>query len=58
MERFIYVFGEDAKNTLISLGYTLLKKDIKQEIYVFENSNDLCFELNSWEWVFSDILTF
>lgn len=58
MPRFIYVFTCEDRDTLINSGYALLKSNDKDQIYVFENSNELKFEMNDMELVFSDVLTF
>lgn len=58
MSKFIYVFGEDAKNILLSENYTLLKSDKKNNIYVFENKPGQCFSFNNISFALSDTLTF
>lgn len=58
MTKFVYVFAEDARDKLISLGYNLVKADCRQNIYVFENKQTFTFSLNEMEFVLSDTLTF
>lgn len=58
--KFIYVFGLDARNDMLSLGYELIKGDESASIYVFENSHKACFELDELDipHVLSNVLTF
>lgn len=35
--KFIYVFDIEQKNELINQGFILLKEDIEENIYIFEN---------------------
>ena len=42
----------------MSAGYTLLKSDKKNCIFVFENRNDLNFDLLGSDYVISNTLTF
>lgn len=58
MNKFIYVVGEEAKRTLLLNNYRLLKSDIKNNIYVFENKSDRCFEFKDITYTLSDILTY
>lgn len=58
MQKFLYVFAEADKDTLISAGYLLLKSDKANNIYVFENREKECFALDKSEHLFSDTLTF
>ena len=47
------------RDKLESLGYNLLKEDVRNSIYVFENKMNLNFELDgSIQYVLSDTLTF
>lgn len=39
MGLFIYVFDEKAKKDLQKRGYTLLKEDRKNQIWIFENKD-------------------
>lgn len=58
MHKFVYVFSEAERDTLLSLHYNLLKSDETRHIYVFENRNDLQFDLHDVNAIPSDILTF
>lgn len=58
MGKFIYVFTKKAFEALMSAGYTLLKSDKKNCIFVFENRNDLNFDLLGSDYVISNTLTF
>jgi hypothetical protein len=57
MEKFLYVFSEEDKDALLSMGYTLLKSDGKG-IYVFANQANQTFALTNVQFVRSDTLTF
>lgn len=37
MNRFIYVFTDKAKVTLLERGYNLIRSDIQNNVFVFEN---------------------
>lgn len=37
MNRFIYVFTDNAKTTLLERGYILIQSDAQNNVYVFEN---------------------
>ena len=58
MKKFIYAFSESDRAVLLSQGYTLLKADNTQKIYVFKNKEELCFSMNDGTFALSDILTF
>ena len=58
MCKFIYVFKKDIRDELLSCGYTLIKSDDLKNIYVFENTNNICFSLNKSDYVYSDTMTF
>lgn len=58
MKKFIYAFSESDRDVLLSQGYTLLKTDNTQKIYVFKNKEELCFSMNDGTFALSDILTF
>lgn len=58
MCKFIYVFKKDIRDELLSCGYTLIKSDDLKKIYVFENTNNICFSLNKSDYVYSDTMTF
>ena len=56
--KFIYVFKKEDRDTLLSEGYTLLKEDNSNSMYVFETTEKLCFGLTDMDFVYSDTLTF
>lgn len=58
MNRFIYVRGGKARDMLLAEHYTLLKRDEKNNIYVFENKPDKHFDFIDIDYVLSDTLTF
>lgn len=58
MKKFIYAFSESDRDVLLLQGYTLLKADNTQKIYVFKNKEELCFSMNDGTFALSDILTF
>lgn len=58
MPNFIYVFSEEARDALKESGYTLLKQDPLQSLYIFRNTPELRFDLRPEDFIYSDILTF
>ena len=56
--KFIYVFNSSDKNKLLSLGYTLIKSDEKQSIYVFDNLGKVNFSTSDMDFVLTNTLTF
>lgn len=58
MKNFIYVFSHHDRDVLVSKHYNLLKSDDTNEIYVFENDDNECFDLGGIEFVQSNVLTF
>ena len=61
MNKFIYVFDQDARDVLLSAGYQLLKSDEQQNIFVFQNKEAHTFTANrvgDFAFVLSDTLTF
>lgn len=58
MFMFIYVFSTQDRDKLLSKNYNLLKSDERNNIYVFENNNQLVFDNADMKFVFSDTLTF
>ena len=58
MSKFIYVFSDHDKDTLLARGYILLKSDSENGIYIFLNSEYMDFSDSSMDFVLSDILTF
>lgn len=55
---FIYVFSKKDRDYLLDLNYLLLKSDESNDVYVFDNDNQLSFESTDMKFVYSDILTF
>lgn len=56
---FIYVMDKKAKKELLRKGFELIKSDANNSIWVFENKDATCFELDiSCPYVLSDVLTF
>lgn len=58
MNKFIYVFDEDAKEKLLAKKYTLLKSDTRNNIYVFENKPEQHFDFKDMVYTLSDVLTY
>lgn len=58
MEKFLYVFNKQARDSLLDANYTLLKSDEQNEIYVFANQVDMTFALADISFIRSDTLTF
>lgn len=54
---FIYVMDEKDRDTLVNLGYTLIKSNKQETMWVFENKNDKFADVGV-PCVVSDILTF
>jgi len=58
VQNFIYVFDVDARDTLLSMKYELLKSDDDKKIYVFVNKDRRDFSCAKTGYVLSDTLTF
>lgn len=58
MSNFIYVSGEDNRDRLILMGYSLLKQDTENHIYVFLNQGIQDFACSDIKFAMSDTLTF
>lgn len=58
MENFIYVFDENARDQLLSMGCEMLGKNNEKHIFVFLNTGNLNFEDEDIRYVLSDTLTF
>ena len=59
--KFIYVFDTKTRDILLAKGHQVLKADDKQNVFVFENCDSLCFALRDIEgcdFAFSNTLTF
>lgn len=57
MKKFLYVFTQEDCDALTEAGYVLLRFDIKQKIYIFENKNERHFSLKQINVVQSDTFT-
>ena len=58
MEKFLYVFNKQPRDSLLAANYTLVKSDEQNEIYVFANQVDMTFALADISFIRSDTLTF
>lgn len=58
MGKFIYVFTEDDKDKMLLAGFSLIRADSKNKMFVFENKNTMNFSLANIKYVLSDMLTF
>lgn len=58
MEHFLYVFSERERDAMLAMNYTLIKSDETKHIYVFENREELHFDLTDVNAIPSDTLTF
>lgn len=58
MEHFLYVFSKDERDALLAINYLLIKSDDEKNTYVFENRDELHFDLNEIHAIASDTLTF
>jgi len=56
--RFIYVFDDDAKDKLLSAGFTMMRADSKNHTYVFAVDNRLSFSFEEISYVATDTLTY
>lgn len=55
---FIYVFDNEAKEKMISLGYKLLKESEDGSEFIFCADDNFNYNLHDIEYTVSDILTF
>lgn len=56
---FIYVMDEKAKKELLRKGFKLIRENEKDSIWIFENKDITCFEIDvECPHVLSDVLTF
>lgn len=46
MEKFLYVFESDVRDFLIAKGYSLLKNDERNNVYIFANRLEAKFALD------------
>lgn len=58
MGLLIYVFKEEDKERLISLGYKMLREDNIKHIYIFASKEDRRSDLEGIEFVYSNTLSF
>lgn len=62
--RFVYVMKKEDKDKMIAMGYSLIKEDKRNNIWVFENKDVVTFasedEITNAgvSYVLSDMLTF
>jgi len=62
--KFIYVFSEQDKLKLESIGYDLLKSDDRSGVYIFTLGDDakasdiMCFDASLDKYYLSNVLTF
>lgn len=56
--KFIYVFQEADRDVLIARGFHLLKEDLQQGVFVFENRSEIRFSDDEFTYVLTDQLTF
>lgn len=56
--RFIYVFDENTRDSLLSKSYKMITADTNKNIYVFENKFEMKFDMSDIKCVYSDTLTF
>lgn len=56
--KFIYVFQEADRDALIARGFHLLKEDLQQGVFVFENRSEIRFSDDEFTYVLTDQLTF
>lgn len=58
--KFVYVFSVEDKEKLLNRGYTLLKDDSANNVYIFKSDESITFSaLDGVEdYVTSDVLTF
>jgi hypothetical protein len=58
VEKFVYVFNENARDTLLNRGYMLLKSDERNKRYIFAVDEKQNFDVSSVSYILSDTLTF
>lgn len=57
MKRFIYVFCQEARDSLLKRGFVLIQEDLKQKIFIFENKECVPFPDEDYAFVLTDTLT-
>lgn len=55
---FIYVMDTQSRDTLLKLGYELLKTNVAKTLWVFVNKTEQQFDCIDVPCVVSDVLTF
>lgn len=58
MNGFLYVFGDEGRDILLSKQYELLKSDKAKQIYVFLNKDEQNFACDGVTYALSNTLTF
>lgn len=58
MTGFIYVFGDEGRDILLSKQYELLKSDNAKHIHVFLNKDEQNFACDGVTYALSNTLTF
>lgn len=58
MEKFVYVFSKEARDTLLAQGFKLLRSDEDNDTYVFENEVKMEFSLSRFSVIKSNTLMF
>lgn len=56
--KFIYVFDIESRDKLIAAGYTLLKSDKRNNVFIFNNNISLSFSYSDINHAFSNVLSF
>lgn len=55
---FIYVFNTDDMEKMLAAGYSLMKADEKNNMYIFADNDGMSFDLSDMCFVRSNTLTF
>lgn len=55
---FIYVFSTEDMEKMLAAGYSLMKADEKNNMYIFADSDGMSFDLSDMCFVRSNTLTF
>lgn len=58
MEKFLYVFDQEARDKLLGDGFTLMKSNDEDGVYIFANQDTATFDLADITFVRSNTLTF
>lgn len=54
---FVYVFCKEARDSLLKRGYTMLREDARQKVWVFANKDGVPFPDEDYPFVLSDTLS-